>query len=60
MGICEGTVAALACTRARRHTGGRPDKIMPVRLCLAAGAMGTTGTRVAELGKELRITRPNG
>jgi len=55
--ISERTVAGLASARARGRRGGRPYKMTPAKLRLAAASMGQRDTRVAELCQELGITR---
>ena len=55
--ISERTVAGLASARARGRRGGRPYKMTPAKLRLAAASMGKPETRVAELCRELGITR---
>ena len=51
--ISERTVAGLASARARGRRGGRPYKMTPAKLRLAAASMGKPETRVAELCREL-------
>ena len=55
--ISERTIAGLAAARARGRKGGRPFKMTPARVRLAAASMGKPGTNVGELCKELGITR---
>ena len=55
--ISERTVAGLASARARGRKGGRPYKMTPAKLRLAAASMGKADTKVAELCTELGITR---
>jgi len=55
--ISERTVAGLASARARGRKGGRPYKMTPAKLRLAGASMGKPGTVVAELCKELGVTR---
>ena len=55
--ISERTVAGLASARARGQKGGRPYKMTPAKLALAAASMSKPDTKVAELCKELGITR---
>jgi len=55
--ISERTVAGLASARARGRTGGRPYKMTPSKLRLAAASMGQPDTKVADLCTELGITR---
>jgi len=55
--VSERTVAGLASARARRRKGGRPYKMTPAKLRLAGASMGKPGTVVAELCKELGVTR---
>ena len=55
--ISERTTAGLAAARARGRKGGRPFKMTPARVRLAAASMGKPGTNVGELCKELGITR---
>jgi DNA invertase Pin-like site-specific DNA recombinase len=55
--IVERTRAGLASARARGHTGGRPYKMTGAKLRLAMAAMGQPGTRVADLCRELGVTR---
>lgn len=54
--ISERTQAGLASARARGRKGGRPYKMTPAKIRLAA-AMGQPGTKVNELCEELEITR---
>ena len=55
--ISERTIAGLAAARARGREGGRPFKMTPAKVRLAAASMGKPGTNVGELCKELGITR---
>jgi len=55
--ISERTVAGLAAARARGRKGGAPYKMTPAKVRLAAASMGKPGTNVADLCKELGITR---
>ncbi|MEX5265782.1 recombinase family protein [Kocuria sp. CPCC 205231] len=55
--ISERTVAGLASARARGRKGGRPYKMTPAKVRLAAASMGQPGTNVGELCKELGVTR---
>lgn len=55
--ISERTKAGLASARARGRKGGRPYKMTPAKVRLAAASMGQPGTTVGELCKELGITR---
>ena len=55
--ISERTVAGLASARARGRTGGRPYKMTPAKLRLAAASMGQPDTKVADLCAEIGITR---
>ncbi|HOQ54159.1 MAG: recombinase family protein [Propioniciclava sp.] len=55
--ISERTIAGLAAARARGRKGGRPFKMTPAKVRLAAASMGKPGTNVGELCKELGITR---
>ena len=55
--ISERTIAGLAAARARGRKGGRPFKMSPAKVRLAAASMGKPGTNVGELCKELGITR---
>ena len=55
--ISERTKAGLASARARGRKGGRPYKMTPAKVRLAAASMGQPGTKVGELCKELGITR---
>ena len=55
--ISERTTAGLAAARARGRKGGRPFKMTPAKVRLAAASMGKPGTNVGELCKELGITR---
>ena len=53
----ERTVAGLASARARGRKGGRPYKMTPAELRLAAASMGKADTKVGELCKEIGVTR---
>ncbi|WGH86535.1 recombinase family protein [Auritidibacter ignavus] len=53
----ERTKAGLASARARGRKGGRPYKMTPAKVRLAAASMGQPGTKVGELCKELGVTR---
>lgn len=55
--ISERTVAGLASARARGRKGGRPFKMTPAKVRLAAASMGQPGTNVGELCQELGVTR---
>lgn len=55
--ISERTIAGLAAARARGRKGGRPFKMTPAKVRLAAASMGQPGTNVTDLCKELGITR---
>lgn len=55
--ISERTVAGLASARARGRTGGRPFKMTPAKVRLAAASMGQPETNMAALCNELGITR---
>ncbi|PXA75241.1 recombinase family protein [Auritidibacter sp. NML100628] len=55
--ISERTKAGLASARARGRKGGRPYKMTPAKVRLAAASMGQPGTKVGELCKELGVTR---
>ena len=55
--ISERTTAGLAAARARGRRGGRPFKMTPAKVRLAAASMGKPGTNVSDLCKELGITR---
>lgn len=55
--IRERTVAGLAAARARGRVGGAPYKMTPAKLRLAMAAMGQPETKVADLCRELGITR---
>lgn len=55
--ISERTVAGLASARARGRKGGRPFKMTPAKVRLAAASMGQPDTNVGDLCKELGITR---
>ncbi len=55
--ISERTVAGLASARARGRNGGRPYKMTPAKLRLAAASMGQPDTNVGELCTELGVTR---
>lgn len=55
--ISERTVAGLASARARGRRGGRPYKMTPGKLRLAAAAMGQPNTKVSDLCAELGIAR---
>lgn len=55
--ISERTTAGLASARARGRTGGRPYKMTPAKVRLAAASMGQPGTNVGALCKELGVTR---
>jgi len=51
------TIAGLASARARGRHGGRPYTMTPAKLRLAQAAMATRDTKVADLCKELGVTR---
>ena len=55
--IIERTRAGMAAARARGRRGGRPYKMTAAKLRLAMAAMGRPGTKVAELCRELGVTR---
>ncbi len=55
--IVERTKAGLVAARARGHKGGRTPKMTPGKVRLAMAAMGKPETRIADLCKELGITR---
>ncbi|GAB4360691.1 MAG: recombinase family protein [Gammaproteobacteria bacterium] len=55
--IIERTKAGLAAARARGRNGGRPFKMTAAKLRLAQAAMGEPGTKVAEICRELGVTR---
>ena len=55
--ISERTTAGLAAARARGRKGGRPFKMTPAKVRLAAASMGKPGTNVSDLCRELGITR---
>lgn len=55
--ISERTKAGLASARARGRKGGRPYKMTPSKVRLAAASMGQPGTNVGELCQELGVTR---
>lgn len=55
--ISERTKAGLASARARGRKGGAPFKMTSAKLRLAMAAMGQAETRVADLCKELGVTR---
>ncbi|MDQ6616821.1 MAG: recombinase family protein [Actinomycetota bacterium] len=55
--ISERTVAGLASARARGRKGGRPYKMTPAKLRLAAASMGKPDTKVGDLCEELGVTR---
>lgn len=55
--ISERTIAGLASARARGRKGGRPYKMTPAKLRLAAASMGKPDTNIAELCTELGISR---
>ncbi|MEH0059946.1 recombinase family protein [Auritidibacter ignavus] len=55
--VSERTKAGLASARARGRKGGRPYKMTPAKVRLAAASMGQPGTKVGELCKELGVTR---
>nr|WP_218881108.1 recombinase family protein [Kineosphaera limosa] len=55
--ISERTIAGLAAARARGRKGGRPFKMTPAKVRLAAASMGKPGTNVTDLCKELGVTR---
>jgi len=55
--VSERTKAGLASARARGHKGGAPFKMTAARLRLAMAAMGKPETKVADLCKELGVTR---
>ena len=55
--ISERTKAGLASARARGRKGGRPFKMTPAKVRMAAASMKRPDTSVTELCKELGITR---
>jgi DNA invertase Pin-like site-specific DNA recombinase len=55
--ICERTRAGLASARARGRKGGAPFKMTAAKVRLAMAAMGQPATKVAELCRELGVTR---
>ena len=55
--ISERTVAGLASARARGRRGGRPFKMTPAKVRLAAASMGQPDTNVGDLCQELGVTR---
>ena len=55
--VSERTKAGLASARARGHKGGAPFKMTAAKLRLAMAAMGKPETKVADLCKELGVTR---
>ncbi|MBK9697261.1 MAG: recombinase family protein [Propionibacteriaceae bacterium] len=55
--ISERTIAGLAAARARGRKGGRPYKMTPAKVRLAAASMGQPDTKVGDLCTELGVTR---
>jgi DNA invertase Pin-like site-specific DNA recombinase len=55
--IIERTKAGLLAARARGRQGGRPYKMTPAKLRLARAAMADQETKVADLCRELGVTR---
>ncbi len=55
--ISERTIAGLVSARARGRKGGRPHKMTPAKVRLAAASMGKPDTNIAELCTELGISR---
>ena len=55
--IIERTKAGLLAARARGRQGGRPYKMTPAKLHLARAAMADQETKVADLCRELGLTR---
>jgi DNA invertase Pin-like site-specific DNA recombinase len=55
--ISERTKAGLASARARGRKGGAPFRMTPAKVRLAMAAMGKPETKVAQLCKELGVTR---
>ena len=55
--IIERTNAGLLAARARGRQGGRPYKMTPAKLRLARAAMADPETKVADLCRELGVTR---
>jgi len=55
--IVERTKAGLLAARARGRQGGRPYKMTPAKLRLARAAMADQETKVADLCRELGVTR---
>lgn len=53
----ERTLAGLSAARARGRVGGRPPKMTTAKLRLAMAAMGQPETKIADLCKELGVTR---
>jgi DNA invertase Pin-like site-specific DNA recombinase len=55
--IAERTRAGLAAARVRGRSGGQPLKMTAAKVRLAMAAMGKPETKVADLCRELGITR---
>lgn len=55
--ISERTTAGLASARARGRNGGRPYKMTPAKVRLAAASMGQAGTNISALCSELGVSR---
>lgn len=55
--ISERTCAGLVAARARGRRGGRPAKITRAKLRVLQASMGQPGTSVADLAKELGVSR---
>jgi DNA invertase Pin-like site-specific DNA recombinase len=55
--ISERTKAGLASARARGRNGGAPFKMTAAKLRLAMASMGQRKTKIADLCRELKITR---
>ncbi|AKH99211.1 site-specific recombinase, DNA invertase Pin [Hoeflea sp. IMCC20628] len=55
--IRERTIAGLQSARARGRVGGRKPRMTPAKIRLAQAAMGQTETVVADLCKELGVSR---
>lgn len=51
------TIAGLAAARARGRKGGRPFKMAPAKVRLAAASMGKPGTNKTDLCRDPGITR---
>lgn len=55
--LVERTMAGLAAARKRGRKGGRPAKITRAKLRVLQASMGKPGTSVADLAKELGVSR---